>query len=118
FPDFLRMYIPPQDPGGGIEEQCSPSMVDWQGGKLSVGIEATEAEGRALVRRLARLADVVIENNSVGVLEKLGLTYADMRQERPDILLVSMPGYGLEGPASRNLSFGINLEAVTGAMYL
>lgn len=118
YPDFLRLYIPPSDPEARVDEQCSPSMVDWQGGKLSVGIEYSEAEGQALLLRLVSLADVVIENNGAGTLRKLGLTYETFQAARPDLIFLSMPGYGLDGPQSNYLSFGLNLEAVTGAMYL
>src|SRR5262249_19241820 len=75
FPDFPRLYVPPKDPQSRRDEQGPPSIIDWNGGKLSAAIEATEAEGRELALRLVRLADVVLENNSVGLPEKLGLGY-------------------------------------------
>lgn len=66
-------------------------------GKESVAVDLKQPEGVALIRRLAAKADVVIENFRPGTAERLGLSLAELRQERPALITCSISGYGAGG---------------------
>jgi benzylsuccinate CoA-transferase BbsF subunit len=83
-------------------------------GKRSVVLDLTDARGLALARRLALASDVVIDNFSARVMPNLGLDYASLSPERPDLICVRMTGYGLDGPDRDKVSYGPTLQALTG----
>jgi formyl-CoA transferase len=66
--------------------------------KKSVTVNFKSAEGREIVRRLAALSDVVVENFKVGELGALGLGYEDLRRVNPRLVYCSITGYGQSGP--------------------
>src|SRR3712207_3195894 len=67
-------------------------------GKRSVAADFETPEGQAIVRKLARQADVLIENFKVGGLKKYGLDYDSLRQENPRLVYCSISGFGQDGP--------------------
>jgi crotonobetainyl-CoA:carnitine CoA-transferase CaiB-like acyl-CoA transferase len=68
------------------------------GRKKSCLIDLTTAAGRELVKRLAAVSDVMVDNFSTGVLEKLELGYDTVRRIRPDIVMLSCSAFGRTGP--------------------
>ena len=58
--------------------------------------------------------DIVVENYSTGVMEKLGLGYAELRRAKPDLIMLSTSGYGDTGPCRRYVTWGPNIEALAG----
>ncbi len=82
--------------------------------KRSCTINLGRPEGRALVRQLVAIGDVVVENFSAGVLPKLGLGYDDLRRIRPDLVFVSASGVGRGGPQRDALAYGTLLQAYSG----
>lgn len=113
-PDVTRQYVPPWAPERGIEPQLSPWLTDWNAGKRCVAIDLTKPDGAALARRLVAIADVVVENYTPGVLEKLGLGYAELARVKPDLVFFSTSGFGDSGPSRRWVSWGPNIEAAAG----
>ena len=69
-------------------------------GKRSVVLDLTHPDGRAAALDLVAGADVFVENHRPGVLGRLGLGEADLRAVRPDLIHVSVTGYGPDGPYS------------------
>ncbi len=67
-------------------------------GKLSVSVNVKRPEGRDLVRRLARTADVVWDNFSAGVMARNGLGYEALREAKSDLIVLSMAMAGQTGP--------------------
>ncbi|MFL5921813.1 MAG: CaiB/BaiF CoA transferase family protein [Gaiellaceae bacterium] len=63
-------------------------------GKRSVAVDLARPEGQEVVRRLARSADVVVENFRPGGAERLGVGYAQLAQERPELVYCSITGFG------------------------
>jgi crotonobetainyl-CoA:carnitine CoA-transferase CaiB-like acyl-CoA transferase len=63
---------------------------------------------------LVRHCDVVVENFAAGSIARMGLGYETLTQYRPDLVMLSMSGYGQSGPYSSHLSFGALIEAVSG----
>ena len=86
--------------------------------KYGCAIELDQPQGRELVLRLAEQCDVVVENYRVGVLERLRLTYDDVRAVRPDVIYVSMPSHGSTGPDAQHVAYGTNIEQLSGLLSL
>jgi crotonobetainyl-CoA:carnitine CoA-transferase CaiB-like acyl-CoA transferase len=113
-PDVVRLYVPPRSPETGIQPQLSPWFTDWNAGKLFVALDLARPEAVGLAKRLVARADVVIENQSAGVMEKLGLGYPELQKVKPDLVMLSTSGYGNTGPCRRYVTWGPNLEALSG----
>jgi len=77
-------------------------------------VDMTRPEGLDIFRRLVRITDVVVENNAFGVLEKMGITYEMLKEQRRDIIYCRMPGYGKTGPYAERRALGTQVAAVTG----
>ena len=84
--------------------------------KKSVAIDLRTAEGRDLVLRLAETSDVMSNNFAPGAMQRLGFSYEVIRARKPDIIYLSMPMYGEDGPRSALLGVGMTISAVTGLM--
>lgn len=84
--------------------------------KKSIIINLKKPEGRDLFLDLVRQADVVFENFRPGVMESLRLTYDDLRGANPDIVHVSVTGFGSWGPLRDKISFDVVGQAISGAM--
>ena len=82
--------------------------------KRSCSINLRHPEGQALARQLVAIGDVVVENFSAGVLQKLGLGQDDLRRIRPDLVFVSASGVGRDGPQRDALAYGTLLQAYSG----
>ena len=82
--------------------------------KLSMTVDLTRPEGHDIARQLVTLSDVIVENNSLGVMARLGLDYDTLRGWKPDIIYVAMPSFGCTGPYRTFQGFGSNVEALCG----
>ncbi|HLZ83327.1 MAG TPA: CoA transferase [Caulobacteraceae bacterium] len=82
--------------------------------KTGITLDLTRPEGADLLRRLVRTADGVVENYACGVLAKLGLDYARLVQEKPDLVMVSMPAFGATTPWAEVRAYGSTLEHGSG----
>ena len=86
--------------------------------KLGITINLREPQGPALVKELVAVSDIVISNNSPGVMDRLGLSYPVLRSMKPDIIMASMPGAGEEGPLREVLAYASITSALSGLMGL
>ncbi len=82
--------------------------------KRSVTLDLRQAEGVELFLRLVEQADVLVENNSVDVIDKLGIGWDELHRRNPRLVLVRMPAMGLSGPLRSVVGFGANFEALCG----
>jgi crotonobetainyl-CoA:carnitine CoA-transferase CaiB-like acyl-CoA transferase len=82
--------------------------------KRSVAIDLKRDAGRALVLRLCQTADVFVQNFRPGVVERLGLSEAAVRQARPDIVYVSISGFGERGPWAQKPAYDPVIQALSG----
>jgi benzylsuccinate CoA-transferase BbsF subunit len=71
-------------------------------------------EARAIAKRLALKCDVFMENYTPGNMEKWGLSYDELKKERPDIIMLRQSGYGSWGPYSKLPAFGMVLVPIAG----
>ncbi len=82
--------------------------------KLSCTLDLRTDLGRATFEALVAHSDVVVENNTVGVLPKLGIGWESLSRINPRLVMVRMPPMGLDGPYADYLGFGANFEALCG----
>jgi crotonobetainyl-CoA:carnitine CoA-transferase CaiB-like acyl-CoA transferase len=89
----------------------------WQATNLNkrdITLDLTSDVGRELALRLAAEADVVVENFSPRVVEQFGLDYDSLVKVNPDVIMVRMPGLGLEGPWRDYVGWALNFEQLSG----
>lgn len=89
----------------------------WQGTNLNkrdLTLDLNSERGRAIAIRLATEADVVVENFSPRVVEQFGLDYDSLININPDVIMVRMPGFGLEGPWRDYVGWALNIEQLAG----
>jgi crotonobetainyl-CoA:carnitine CoA-transferase CaiB-like acyl-CoA transferase len=84
--------------------------------KRSISLDLKTDRGRELFLRLARDADLVIENFRPGVVRRLGIDYEAVRAVRPDVLYCSISGFGQTGPYRDRPGFDIMAQGATGLM--
>jgi crotonobetainyl-CoA:carnitine CoA-transferase CaiB-like acyl-CoA transferase len=87
---------------------------EYNHNKRSVGLDLRSPRGRELFGQLVARSDVVIENLRADVLERLGVGYAWLCEQRPDIILVSMTGFGRTGPERALPGYGPMIEQLSG----
>ncbi len=86
-------------------------------GKRSIVIDLKTKRGAALAARLATRADVLIEGNRPGVMERLGLGPAPLMAQNPALVYARMTGWGQSGPMAMQAGHDINYIALTGALH-
>jgi crotonobetainyl-CoA:carnitine CoA-transferase CaiB-like acyl-CoA transferase len=86
--------------------------------KKSLTVNLSEQRGLELVRRVIATCDVVVENYTPRVLDQLGLDFESLRAERPDLILLRMPGFGLDGPGRDLSAFAFVIEDAAGLTWL
>jgi crotonobetainyl-CoA:carnitine CoA-transferase CaiB-like acyl-CoA transferase len=86
--------------------------------KRSVVIDLKTEQGCKLALALMAGADIVLENNRPGVLERLGLGYEQVSAQHPGIIFVRISGYGQDGPYAQRPGYGAICEAVGGVRHM
>jgi len=111
-PDFLRMLRISPDAPSGLES--SPMFALLNPGKRSVALNLQEPEAVELALGLVRWADVVLENFSPGVTDRLGLGAERLLAEKPELIVVSSSLFGQTGPQRSYPGFGGQGSAIAG----
>jgi crotonobetainyl-CoA:carnitine CoA-transferase CaiB-like acyl-CoA transferase len=116
-PDGARMV-------GGIPQDVDqfwergPIFAALNANKKSLAIDLGTEQGLDLLRRFVGTCDVVVENFTPRVLDQLGLSYESLREVRPDLVMVRMPGFGLDGPWRELAAFAFVIEDASGLTWL
>ncbi len=84
------------------------------GGKRSVALNLKDPRGLDLLRRLIARADVVTESFSAGAMTRMGLPWEELRRIKPDLVYVSMSGFGHAGRDHAHVTLGPTAQAITG----
>ena len=84
--------------------------------KESVTLNLKHPEGRRVLDALIERADVLVENFRPGTLERMGLGYADLSRQRPDLVYCSISGFGQTGPRRREPGYDAVLQGEGGLM--
>jgi crotonobetainyl-CoA:carnitine CoA-transferase CaiB-like acyl-CoA transferase len=123
--DVIKVEPPHVNGKGGGDPMrdwgLGDEKVQWEviaRNKRSVSANLRVPAGQALVRRLIREADVLIENFKPGTLEKWGLGPDVLLAEQPGLIIARMSGYGQDGPYSDRAGFGGIGEAMGGWRYI
>jgi benzylsuccinate CoA-transferase BbsF subunit len=101
--DTVRAFVPADDVPG---INRAGYFNQYNQGKRSIQLDLTSEEGREVARRLVAESDIVVENFSAGVMKRMGLDYDSLRQIKPDLIMISLSGYGATGPLSPYISYG------------
>lgn len=107
--DTLRAWPP-------ITDGYSENFASLNRNKRSVTLNLKNAEDRELARKLAAGADVLIENNRPGVMDRLGLGYTALRELNPRLVYCSISAYGQTGPRAQEGGFDLTIQAMSGIM--
>jgi crotonobetainyl-CoA:carnitine CoA-transferase CaiB-like acyl-CoA transferase len=86
--------------------------------KLSCTVDPVKPEGKEILKRLIQVSDVFIENSQPAVMEDFGLTYDIISKWNPNIIMLSMSGFGQTGPYKYYRSLGAHQDDFLGHTYL
>ena len=106
-------------PGG--EEGSEIRAPLWSNvcrGKRSVSLNLWHPDALELLKRLIAVSDIVVENFRPSVMARWGLTYEEVSTLRPDIIYVSISGFGHSGPNVDYTTFGPTAQALSGLTYM
>ena len=84
--------------------------------KKSMTINLKSSEGRSLLLELAKCSDVLVENFSVGVTERLEIDWPRLQQVNPKLVYCSITGYGASGPDAKRRGYDVTTQAMSGLM--
>ena len=108
-PDFIRVIM---------SSYMNPSFLSSSRSKRSFGVDLRTERGRELVQALVKSADVFVENNGAGTMEKLGLGPEQLRALNPRIVSVSSQSAGSSGPWAGWIGYGPNTHSFSGLQHL
>lgn len=107
--DTLRQWPP-------LSNGFSENFASLNRNKQSVALNLKDPADAALARQLILDADVVVENNRPGVMDRLGLGFASMREHKPTLVYCSISAYGQSGPRAGEGGFDLTIQAAAGVM--
>ncbi len=105
--DLMRNY-------GTVHRGMSSSFLSSNRNKRSLCVDIKAKEGLEIVRKLVRRADVLVQNFRPGAIERMGLGEAEVRKLRPDIIFVSISGFGETGPYAHQRVYDPVIQALCG----
>src|SRR6476661_5208537 len=109
--DLSRTSVPDRD---GLD---NPIFLSINRNKRSVSVDTRTPEGKEVILRLVRDADVVVSNFRSGVMERLGFGYEALREVNPRIIWASGTGFGEEGPYSHKGGQDVIAQAYSRVMW-
>ncbi len=101
---------------GVVRGEHSALSIQFNAGKRSVAIDGRGEAGRALLHSMAVQADIIVQNFRPGVMERMGLGYAALAARKPDLVYVSISGYGPDGPYADAPASDSVMQADSGLM--
>jgi len=108
--DDTRRMLPPQ-----VDDQSAAFMIlnrNKRGGAINLKSQA----GKAVLKKMLKSADVVIENYRVGTMERLGMSYETLRQSNPGLIYCQITGFGRTGPYAERAGFDLIAQGISGLM--
>ena len=124
----IKVEGPLREFGRGFGAQGTPPGIDpslnsnghfndTNANKLSLSMNVRSPRGMEIIRNLISVSDVVVENYSAKVLENWGLGYEELKKLKPDIVYVSMSGFGHTGRDKHYTTFGPSAQALSGMTF-
>lgn len=115
--DDTRAWGPPfLKDGDGVDTNESAYYLSANRNKRSVEADMATPEGAALIRELAAVSDILVENFKVGGLAKYGLDYASLQAINPRLIYCSVTGFGQDGPFARRPGYDFMIQGMGGLM--
>ena len=122
--DMGADVIKVEKPGGDDSRRMGPPFINGESAaflginrnKQSIVLNLRDEAHRAVFRRIARQADVVAENFRPGAMERLGLGPTQLRAERPELIYVSISGFGQTGPYAARPGYDLLAQGMSGMM--
>ncbi|MEO3388035.1 CoA transferase [Mesorhizobium sp. CAU 1741] len=112
-PDYARSFPPFV---GGDDGEFSAFFTQYNRNKLGITLNMRSDEGKALLKKLVRRADILVENFRPGTMEKLGLGYDVLSAENPRLIYTAISGFGRTGPNSSRPAYD-NTGQATGGLW-
>lgn len=113
--DYLRV-MPPQVTAAGDDGGTSSVFLALNRNKRSAVIDLKKPKGREALLRLVKKYDVVLEQFRPGVLDRLGLSHATLREANPRLVVCALTGYGQSGPLAHRAGHDLNYLARGGVL--
>ena len=104
--------------GTGEDPNLSPRFLEFNRNKRSFTVNLKHPKGQGVLHDLVAKADAVLDNYSVDVVERIGLSYDQLCRVKPDIVNLRMPGLGTTGPKRHFSTVGVNITSFTGLTYM
>ena len=115
--DDSRAFGPPWvKDKDGRDTRDSAYYTSANRGKKSITVNIGKPEGQRLVRELARISDVLIENYKYGDLARYGLSYEDLKKINPRLIYCSITGFGQTGPYRERPGYDFMIQGMGGMM--
>ncbi|MYJ58430.1 MAG: CoA transferase, partial [Chloroflexi bacterium] len=115
-PEPLRRAPPFANDEPGLDN--SGYYADFNSSKQCVSLNLQHPDGVAIAKRIVEHCDIVTESFTPKAMRAWGMTYEDLCEVRPDLIMISMPMYGLTGPWSMWQGYGHVLQAAAGISHL
>ncbi|MEM0088284.1 MAG: CoA transferase [Archaeoglobaceae archaeon] len=96
----------------------SPGFEEQNHNKLHIAIDLRKPKGKEIIYKLARKCDVIIENFRPGTTDSWGIGYRQIREIKPDIIYLSLSGFGQWGRNALRVSYDATAQAESGMMYV
>ena len=119
--DVVKVEAPDGDPSrvtGIVGAGENPYFVNLNRNKRTITIDMKPERGKEIVRRMAKAADVLVENFRPGVMERLGLGYPALSAINPALIYAAITGFGKTGPYKGRPAFDFIAQAMSGFMSL
>jgi crotonobetainyl-CoA:carnitine CoA-transferase CaiB-like acyl-CoA transferase len=100
----------------GARGNDSPAFNAVNRGKQGIVLDLNQDKARAVFKRIARTADILVENYRPGVMARLGLDYDSLRRDNPRLVYASISGHGQTGPWSSKGGFDLIAQGLSGVM--
>ncbi|WP_317855282.1 CaiB/BaiF CoA-transferase family protein [Chakrabartyella piscis] len=107
--DMARYWVP-------MKGDDSAYYTYLNRGKKSISLNAASPEGKEILVKLIKDADVLCENFKLGSMERMGLTYEEVKEINPTIIYASLNGFGQTGPMKNTIGLDLQLQAMSGLM--
>ena len=111
-PDYWRRVCTAYQEGKGLNRSGAFASINRD--KKSLVLDLKKQGELETAKRLVKISDIVISNFAPGVMDRLGLGYAELKKVKPDIIAVFASGYGATGPDRQGVAFGPVLEPYSG----
>jgi formyl-CoA transferase len=113
-PDSVRTAFVAHNDTSGDYWNRSPYFTVRNAGKRGIILDLRQEEGRGLLWRLLEDADVLLENFTTGAIARLGFGFEEVHRRFPRIVMMSINGYGQDGPNCGRPAVGMSLEPASG----